>query len=393
MLQQLLLRYNELTGTLPAVWGENSSLPQLTTLELGGNALTGILPPWGSSGTSSSLVVLTVRSLKQGASLRGPRLGSSQVFAWCHVGRLCSAARHARSAPADMRPPADAGPGVEHAVRNSASHAVHAARPHHGGCHAGQLPAVREQAPRGALHAVPPGGRAVLRRECHPEQYLPAALPRQPPPPAGSLGPGDRPPGAHARQHLPLPACTCQQPCSGRAHQRRASLLCTYMRQPGQSVMLAAHVQAALLIQGLADPSNTTGADSALVGSLQQLLPDSNGGVAIVRALNTLPDPSSSAGAPDMRLTGGSAHAACQPQFLLPGVCMAAAVLMPPRMQGVACWLAPGAGICSKAILAMASWWLSRCAVLGMLAGAPVWLASCCAQGHAGTSCLVHAPR
>ena len=60
MLQQLLLQYNSLTGQLPASWGANGSLPQLTTLELGGNSLSGTLPGWGVNSTSS-LSVLTVR--------------------------------------------------------------------------------------------------------------------------------------------------------------------------------------------------------------------------------------------------------------------------------------------------------------------------------------------
>ena len=63
MLQQLLLEYNDLSGTLPASWGTNGSLPQLTALKLSGNALTGTLPPWGA-GSTSSLAVLTVRLLQ-----------------------------------------------------------------------------------------------------------------------------------------------------------------------------------------------------------------------------------------------------------------------------------------------------------------------------------------
>ena len=60
MLAQLFLDYNGLHGTIPSAWGDNSSFPQLATLNLAGNSLFGPLPAWGNSAVSS-LPVLRVR--------------------------------------------------------------------------------------------------------------------------------------------------------------------------------------------------------------------------------------------------------------------------------------------------------------------------------------------
>lgn len=74
------------SGTLPAAWGSNASMPGVRVLSLQGNKLEGRLPDeWGEVGTMGHLEELY---LQVGASLYlGPRPGAHHA---CSCWRACA---------------------------------------------------------------------------------------------------------------------------------------------------------------------------------------------------------------------------------------------------------------------------------------------------------------
>ena len=74
------------TGTLPASWGSNGTLPSLATLHLGSSRLTGTLPTeWGNPFTFQKLSTLSLTNSTITGMLLLVSPPAKNVYATCHA--------------------------------------------------------------------------------------------------------------------------------------------------------------------------------------------------------------------------------------------------------------------------------------------------------------------
>ncbi|PRW61477.1 Serine threonine- kinase CTR1 isoform B [Chlorella sorokiniana] len=80
-LQQLILRNQQLAGTLPSEWGGSGAFANLNELQLHGNQLTGGIPAaWATNGSFPRLLILTLEQNRLGGTLP-PQLGQGGSLA------------------------------------------------------------------------------------------------------------------------------------------------------------------------------------------------------------------------------------------------------------------------------------------------------------------------